>query len=375
MLTLTNNSSFDYGCTTVEVDRQGTNPTSHPFTTNNTAEYLMSKTFKIVPTNDDPNGSYDISLYYNLDEVVAWETETGESRTSAAIVKVAGANQILDVTPTNFTTFDIVSEIPTISNFGSDIIFSATFNSGFSGFGVGLPVLNGIPDADGDGISDTVDNCPDIANPGQENADGDNYGAMCDCDDNNPNDENLIIDDNPIAADIYEANVSINSAGTLPAQTSFTAFYAEETIYLNPGFVAEATSDFLARLQPCEGSSSSLQVPVSDEVVVEDELRKQQTEDELKKVETHRNSIQLNIVPNPLENKTTIFYNLPKAEEINLSIADARGIVRKQVLNNINHPAGKFQKPIDASNLTSGVYIVILKVGNNIVSERMVIIK
>ncbi len=38
-------------------------------------------------------------------------------------------------------------------------------------------------DTDGDGISDDIDNCPDIANINQIDADGDGAGAECDCDD------------------------------------------------------------------------------------------------------------------------------------------------------------------------------------------------
>jgi len=36
------------------------------------------------------------------------------------------------------------------------------------------------PDADGDGVSDVVDNCPDAANPGQADADLDQVGDACD---------------------------------------------------------------------------------------------------------------------------------------------------------------------------------------------------
>jgi len=35
-------------------------------------------------------------------------------------------------------------------------------------------------DADGDGIKNGVDNCPTVANPGQENEDGDPFGDVCD---------------------------------------------------------------------------------------------------------------------------------------------------------------------------------------------------
>jgi hypothetical protein len=38
------------------------------------------------------------------------------------------------------------------------------------------------PDTDGDGFIDACDNCPGVANPGQENCDGDQYGDACDDD-------------------------------------------------------------------------------------------------------------------------------------------------------------------------------------------------
>lgn len=41
------------------------------------------------------------------------------------------------------------------------------------------------PDSDGDGIDDDSDNCIDVANPGQENTDGDAQGDACDADDDN----------------------------------------------------------------------------------------------------------------------------------------------------------------------------------------------
>ena len=40
-------------------------------------------------------------------------------------------------------------------------------------------------DADGDGIADDDDNCPNTVNPGQENTDLDSEGDACDSDDDN----------------------------------------------------------------------------------------------------------------------------------------------------------------------------------------------
>jgi len=39
-----------------------------------------------------------------------------------------------------------------------------------------------VTDADGDGVVEPGDNCPSVANPGQEDLDGDRYGNACDAD-------------------------------------------------------------------------------------------------------------------------------------------------------------------------------------------------
>ncbi|MDG1428415.1 MAG: PKD domain-containing protein [Crocinitomicaceae bacterium] len=138
MLSLVNTSAFDYGCVTVEVDRPGTTPGAVQFNTANTADYLHTKTYTIVPTNTNPSGAYDVTVYYEEAEVVAWETATGNSRANAEVVKVDGNNQISDVTPGTAASYTISSSPATVGTFYSDVTFTSSFTTGFSGFGVGI---------------------------------------------------------------------------------------------------------------------------------------------------------------------------------------------------------------------------------------------
>jgi len=45
-----------------------------------------------------------------------------------------------------------------------------------------IPVVVDTTDTDGDGVGDTFDNCPTVANPGQEDSDGDGVGDACESD-------------------------------------------------------------------------------------------------------------------------------------------------------------------------------------------------
>lgn len=128
------NSSFDYGCTTIYVDRSNTSagsPTSF-FTDAIATNAVLSKTFRVIPENDSSTANYTISFYYTQAEVVAWEAATGKSRNDLYVIKVVN-NPITAVNQTNFTGYNIESQPVTISSFGTNIVFQATFNSSMSG--------------------------------------------------------------------------------------------------------------------------------------------------------------------------------------------------------------------------------------------------
>ena len=138
MMTIVNTSSFDYGCVTVEVDRDGSTPNALQFASAPVVDYLHSKTYTVVPTNTNASGTFDVTVYYKEAEVSTWEAITGNSRNNAEIIKVLGNNTINDVTPANYTGYTIDNSAATLGTFNSDVTFTSSFTNGFSGFGVGI---------------------------------------------------------------------------------------------------------------------------------------------------------------------------------------------------------------------------------------------
>ena len=125
-----NTSGFDYGCTTIHVDRSNNstgNPTSL-FTDAIATNAVMSKTFRVTTTNDTPTGNYTISFYFTESEVAAWELATGKSRNELHVIKVIN-NPVSSVNTSNVNLFSIEYQPVVIGSFGSNVVFEAQFSS------------------------------------------------------------------------------------------------------------------------------------------------------------------------------------------------------------------------------------------------------
>ncbi len=72
-----------------------------------------------------------------------------------------------------------------------------------------------------------------------------------DCNDNDPNDVNLMIDDSPIVSGEYNANEVVLSSGTIPKMSADVTFQAPSAIYLNPMFTVEDSSVLIIILDDC----------------------------------------------------------------------------------------------------------------------------
>ncbi len=128
-----NLTAWDYGCTQVRIDRTGN--ATKAFYNNNAAEYVFDKTIVVTPANNNPNGQYEITLFYKKTEVDGFKTATGNLWGTAGIVKTT--NAISSYTPGSVPLGDLAyGTNVTRSAYGEDSTIRATFNGGFSGFGV-----------------------------------------------------------------------------------------------------------------------------------------------------------------------------------------------------------------------------------------------
>lgn len=121
MATIKNNENYDFGCTTVEIDRAGTGAETFW----GTGSELTSKTFKVVPENPSEEKSINISLYYTNSEIAGWEgANTGGEDNSA--LKVIQGDQVISAEDGS----NITAVSPTITTFNtSNSVFTATINT------------------------------------------------------------------------------------------------------------------------------------------------------------------------------------------------------------------------------------------------------
>jgi DNA-binding beta-propeller fold protein YncE len=114
-----------------------------------------------------------------------------------------GSGQRMGIDRDLDTVLDGLDNCPAVANPGQEDLNSNQ---------IGDACESGIPDADLDGVADALDNCPNDANPGQEDFDGDGPGDACDPD-----------DDNDGLLDVVETNtgtfVSASDTGSNPFDT------------------------------------------------------------------------------------------------------------------------------------------------------------
>ena len=113
--------------------------------------------------------------------VIAFESRLTSSSPTDIFLYVIATNTLYQVTNTPLVD-EVLNDISVLpdgrvhvvwaansDSDGRDSVFARTFS---------VPLAN--PDTDGDGIPDSIDNCPTVANPDQRDTDGDGIGDACD---------------------------------------------------------------------------------------------------------------------------------------------------------------------------------------------------
>lgn len=130
-----NLSDWNYGCTSISVDRAGNGTV--PFWNNLTTQALTQKTFLVTPQNNNPLGSYEISLYYTDAEKQGYESATGNSWANVKMIKTE--IPVASVTPATPEADRVnVNTAVAHTGYGTDHVVKAIFSSGFSGFAIGV---------------------------------------------------------------------------------------------------------------------------------------------------------------------------------------------------------------------------------------------
>ena len=117
---------------------------------------------------------------------------------------------------------------------------------------------------DGDSDNDSVQDCLDCCPGGDDTVNSDGMGMpdACDCDANNAGDEmvdipGMIITKTDLDPGLYQAAYQINStAHSNP--NKIIVFKAGKTIILEPGFHAQAETDFTAQIELCNSPNNPL---------------------------------------------------------------------------------------------------------------------
>ena len=218
-------------------------------------------------------------------------------------------------------------------------------------------------DNDGDGYGD--------ANNSRIVCNGDNpltnyITNFTDCDDGNSDDVMMQIDNHPVSTGMHQANAMISSAGMIQSGGSLVTFQAGSAIILSPGFHAQAGSSFLAKIDSCGALPTTI-------------LSKESTT--FRQINggiiatNPASKIDLKIFPNPFRQRTQIAFQLAKKEQVSLMVYDGYGRLVQSYYQNEWQEAGDYQVTFEAKEFSTGVFIAVLRTGNDLVSRRVVLVR
>jgi hypothetical protein len=177
----------------------------------------------------------------------------------------------------------------------------------------------------------------------------------------------LIITTNVVApsVDNKEASNSITATNIINNGVKAT-YHAGAKVILSPGFLVAAGSVFEGYIQGCSGTFSA-QANSSDALAQYD-YRYDAPSTSLESAAD--GSFQ--IIPNPLSRTSKFKYTLASSQFMSLKIEDIMGREVSVVIPREHKEAGTHTFIFDSSNLSSGLYFVVLTTEKGIVKKRAI---
>jgi hypothetical protein len=142
LATIQNLSGHNYGCVSVAVDRAGTAAqyvNNDPQTT--IQNKLFDRTYKIIPQYNNSSGQYTVTFYLTQAEIMGWMLASGNPFANIHIIKDTGYISNTDY----YGPYEQVHAMTGNYLGGINKTVTATFNTGFSGFGFGHITTSTLP--------------------------------------------------------------------------------------------------------------------------------------------------------------------------------------------------------------------------------------
>jgi len=177
----------------------------------------------------------------------------------------------------------------------------------------------------------------------------------------------LDIHDTQILPQTYATKQTIQSSGIVPTGST-VVFQAGQSITLQPGFYAEAGSNFVARIADC----TPVTMAQVDSLDIDEEpgLDPNLDPDPDKKTP----ATTLTITPNPFRSEALIRYTLPEDGPTQLILLDMLGravVLQPQAIR----AAGYQEYRLRSESLSSGIYFVQLRAGEEVITRKVQLLR
>ena len=217
-----------------------------------------------------------------------------------------------------------------------------------------------------------------------EDADGDGYGMatgvkqlVCgteerpagyvsnfiDCDD--ANEETRLAITGELSSGLHQATAQITSDATIPPNEEQVIFQAAESIQLLPGFTVENGGQFLARIDSCGQVISTF--------TEKEEIARIQLLKDKPQLTLTPTNLSLKVAPNPFTQLTQLTFGLTNSSKVQLTVYDSYGRLVKTFFDGTILAAGKHSVIFEGATNANGLYMVVLKTKDRVVTERVVL--